>query len=137
MRKFLSDTFAMISFSTVFGMFTEILISKMTLGQSIQARLTAIPANFFSARPYGIYRDYIFAFFKFESAGTLKKVLIDILSFACFQVPLYAGILYFSGANLEQIMKACITLSLFSIFLGRPYGIFLDFSRYIFGVKKI
>lgn len=136
MRKFISDTFTMLTFSTVTGMLIEIFISKLTLGQSIQARITAMPANFFTARPYGLYRDFLFSLFKVEGKKNLKGNFVDILSFVSFQVPLYASILFFAGASFLQITKACLTLTLFSLFLGRPYGLFLDFSRWLFKVNK-
>lgn len=136
MRKFFSDTFSMLTFSTITGMLIEILISKMTLGQSIQARLTAMPANFITARPYGFFRDYLFRIFKVEDRKYPKRTLVDTLAFVLFQVPLYAAILLFSGANTVQILKACSTLTVFSVFLGRPYGLFLDFSRWLFRVKN-
>jgi hypothetical protein len=137
MRKFFSDTFSMLTFSTIVGMLIEIFISKMTFGQSIQARLTAMPANFITTRPYGFFRDYLFHIFKVEDKTNRKGTLVDILAFVLFQVPLYASILLFSGANMIQILKACSTLTIFSIFLGRPYGLFLDFSRWLFRVKTI
>jgi hypothetical protein len=31
----------------------------MTLGQSFRSRMTAIPVNLLTARPYGIYRDWV------------------------------------------------------------------------------
>jgi L-alanine exporter len=57
MRKFLADTFALVVFSTLAGMFAELLVAGMTLLQSAQARLTAIPMMLMTARPYGVFRD--------------------------------------------------------------------------------
>jgi len=137
MRKFLADTFTMITFSTVVGMVIEILISGMTLGQSVQARLTAIPANLLTARLYGMFRDWVFRLMRVNEGGQVRKGITDILAFVLFQVPLYATILATSGANVRQITMACGTVTIFSAFMGRPYGIFLDFSRWwLFRIKK-
>lgn len=136
-RKFIADTFAMITFSTVVGMVIEILISGMTLGQSIQARLTAIPLNFITARPYGIFRDWIFRMTGANESGQIRKGFADIMAFVLFQVPLYATILFTSGANLKQIITACSTVSILFVFMGRPYGAFLDFSRWLFRINNV
>lgn len=135
MRSFVADTFAMIAFSTVVGMAIEILVSGMTLGQSGQARLTAVPLNLLTARLYGVFRDWIFKITKANNGGQVRQGLADILAFVVFQVPLYALILALSGATWVQIIAACGTIALFSGFMGRPYGIFLEFSRWLFRVK--
>ena len=137
MRRFFADTFAMITFSTVVGMVIEILISSMTFGQSVQARLIAIPANLLSARLYGMFRDWIFRLMKADKGGQVRKGVADILAFVLFQVPLYATILATSGANLHQIATACGTVTIFSVFMGRPYGFFLDLSRKLFKIEKM
>ncbi|MBI3599772.1 MAG: L-alanine exporter AlaE [Nitrospinae bacterium] len=133
---FFADTFAMITFSTVVGMVIEILVSGMTLGQSAQARLTAIPANLLTARLYGIFRDWVFQLMRALKGGQVKEGIADIMAFILFQVPLYATILAISGANVHQIATACGAVTILSVFMGRPYGIFLDFSRWLFRIKR-
>ena len=135
MRRFFADTVAMITFSTIVGMVIEILVSGMTLGQSVQARLTAIPANLLTARLYGMFRDWVFKRMKAHGGGQIRKAVADITAFVLFQVPLYATILGTSGANLRQIVTACGTVTVLSAFMGSPYGIFLDFSRWLFRIK--
>jgi hypothetical protein len=135
MKKFLVDTFVMILFSTIFGMFTETLIAGMTLAQSLQSRITAVPVNLLTARPYGIFRDWIFYKAKSSEKDSLKNTAVDIVSFVSFQVPIYAIILIMSGANTNQSIISCSTITLFSVFIGRPYGICLDFFRKIFKVE--
>jgi len=135
MRRFFADTFAMITFSTVVGMVIEILVSDMTFGQSVQARLTAIPANLLTARPYGMFRDWVFRLMRANEGGQVRKGIADILAFVLFQVPLYVTILFTSGANARQIATACGTLTILSIFMGRPCGIFLDFSRRLLRIR--
>lgn len=59
MRRFLADTTAMVVFSTVAGMFTEIVVAGLSVQQSLYARLTALPIILITARPYGRYRDWM------------------------------------------------------------------------------
>lgn len=136
MRRFLADTCAMVVFSIIAGMFIEVVISRMTIEQSIQARLIAIPFNLITARPYGIFRDWIFRIMRTTEAGAIKQGLTDIVAFTCFQVPFYALILTLAGATITQTITACTTASLVIVFMGRPYGIFLDFVRALFGIRQ-
>ena len=134
MRKFFADMVAVVIFSTVVGMLIEIIISGMTFGQSVQARLFAVPVNLITAVPYGMFRDWIFRLTKASAGGKVKKCIVDILIFVLFQVPLYAAILSFSGASIKQIIAACITMTIISFFIGRIMGIFIDSSRRLFKV---
>ena len=136
MRRFLADTFAMITFSTVVGMVIELFVSGLTLGQSVQTRLTAIIPNMLTGRLQGIFRDWVFAKTGADKGGQILKGISDIIAFTFFQAPLYAVVLLTAGAEWEQILKACGTVALLSAFMGRPYGVFLDFSRWLFRIKK-
>jgi exosortase/archaeosortase len=128
-RKFFADMIAVVISSTIIGMLIEVVISGMTFEQSIQARLLAVPINLITAIPYGMFRDFVFKFTRVNSGGKIKKCIVDILTFAVFQVPLYSAILTFSGANAKQIILACSTVTIISIFVGRIMGIFIDFFR--------
>ncbi len=130
---FLADTVAMVLFSFGTGMVIEILIAGMTVAQSLTSRVVAIPMNLITARPYGLYRDAIMKAVKTEN--TVLKVGIDVLIFTSFQIPVYIFVLLLSGANFEQILKACSSVIVFFVVLGRPYGLFLDFCRRIFKVE--
>jgi hypothetical protein len=132
-RLFIADTLAMVIFSFVTGMAIELLIAKMDVMQSITSRVVAIPLNLLTARPYGLYRDLITK--RVNVKHRVLKGFIDILIFVSFQVPVYIFVLLVAGANLEQIVKACSSVITFFIFLGRPYGLFLDFLRKLFKVK--
>ena len=67
-RRYLADTFALVAFSTLAGMATELFIAGMTLAQSAQARATAVPVMLLTARPYGLFRDWVF-----EMSGAAAK----------------------------------------------------------------
>ncbi|MGD8389612.1 MAG: L-alanine exporter AlaE, partial [Desulfobacteraceae bacterium] len=46
-----ADTFAMVTFAFAVGMIVEVVFSGLTLDQSFQSRLLAIPMNMIIARP--------------------------------------------------------------------------------------
>lgn len=134
-KKFLVDTLATISASFPAGLFNEVVIAGMTLGQSLYARFMAIWIDLFTARPYGIYRDFIFTRFKTAEASSLfKKIMTDVFSYVTFQVPVYMLILFCAGATLNQVIIASSTCALFSTVSGRPFGMILDWFRRLFGV---
>lgn len=136
MRRFLADTFAMVVFSTVAGMFVELVIADMTLAQSAQARVTAIPIMLITARPYGAFRDWVFVLSGAKTGGQVRRGLADIGAFVAFQLPLYAMILLLAGANLRQVAAACATATIILAISGRPYGVFLERCRRLFGVAS-
>ena len=107
----------------------EIFIAGMTPFQSLQARLAAIPVNLLTGRPYGCFRDRLFAFFSIDAAKPIRAFFGDTLAFVIFQVPLYVIVLLTAGATWRQIALSSFFMSLIFSLVGRPYGIFLDFCR--------
>ena len=134
MRQYLADTFAMIIFSTICGMFVELVVARLTLQQSIGIRLAAIPIMLIAARPYGIYRDWLFKFMAGEKENQLKAIAIDTFANVTFQIPLYICLLTFNGATLGQVFAAVSSIIFIIIISGRPYGLFLVLIRKLFGV---
>lgn len=128
-RLLVVDTAAMIVFCTVTGMMVEVGISGLTWTQSAQARLAAIPLNLLTARPYGVYRDWLFHKLGAHQGGRLRVTGVDVLCFVTFQVPVYAAVLLAAGATLQQLVASCTTMTLLSAFMGRPYGAFLELCR--------
>ena len=53
-----ADIAAMIIFSTALCMMIEVFIAKLTVFQSMRARMAAIPVNLITGRPYGIFLDW-------------------------------------------------------------------------------
>lgn len=137
MRRFLADTFALVVFSTVAGMFVELVIADMTLTQSVHARVTAIPVMLVTARPYGVFRDWVFKLSRANTGGQVRRALADIGTFVAFQLPVYATILLLVGASLRQVAAACATATIILAISGRPYGIFLEMCRRLFGVVSV
>ena len=136
MRKIIADIFALLTVNTLGAMIVEIFIAGMTLNQSMHTRLIAIPVIIIAAWPYGRLRDWIFRVMKADEKGMVYKGIADILAFIGVQVPQYLIVLKLSGATLQQMITACGMVTILSAFAGRPMGLFLDFSRWLFKVPK-
>ncbi|MDO8583682.1 MAG: L-alanine exporter AlaE [bacterium] len=134
-RCFLADTFVMLTFATAHSMIVEIFISGLAVQQSLQARLMSVPINLVTARPYGMFRDWIVRVMHARERGLWRIFLADITAFACFNVPVYILILLSTGAFWNKIFVAASTLTVTAAFLGGPYGAYLDLIRRWFGMK--
>lgn len=135
MRRYLADTIAMVVFSTVCGAFIEVIIAGLSFDQSMRIRLAAIPIILFAGRPYGIYRDWLLKLLSDENSGQLKVAIIDTFANLTFQMTLYLILLFLNGATILQAVKAGVSILLFLVISGRPYGIFLIYCRKMFGVS--
>jgi len=127
----IADTFALVTFAFIVGMFVEVVLSGLTFQQSFQSRLFAIPLNSIVARPYGRYRDWMFAVTKAERKGRTVRIAADIAAFSTFMIPQYAAVLVWVGAAPSQIFVACATVVVLSLAVGRPFGLYLVFCRKI------
>ncbi len=135
LRKFLADTLTMVIFSTVGGMFVEVIITGMTVTQSIQSRIAGCFINLLTAAPYGMYRDWVFRITGAIKGHWSKKLFFDIVAFGTFQVPMYVVVLLLAGATRGQIITACSTITVFSLVIGRPYGMLMELVRTrVFGI---
>lgn len=136
MRRYLADTFAMVFFSIAIGAFVELVITGLTIEQTIKIRATAIPVSLLIGRPYGIYRDWVFRRLGSAEKTLLQKTLLDTLINLTFQIPLYVLILTLNGATLLQILTAVSSILVIVGLSGRPYGIFLGGCRWLFKVPN-
>ena len=132
MRRFLADTFAMIAFSTVVGLFIEVVIAGLTLDHSLRIRLAAMPVIFLAARPYGLYRDWLFRRAGGGQPHEVRSALLDAFANTSFQAGLYAALLAVNGVHGPQLGKALLSVIAVSLAGGRPYGLFLTWIRRVF-----
>ncbi len=123
----IADIFAMVTFSYVTGMLIEIFYAGMTLEQSFTSRNASVPLNLITARMFGVYRNYLLRRFQIERQWL--KVIVDLISFISFQIPIYIIVLTFAGASGEQIYKAVSGVVLLFLIMGPPYGYYLDSIR--------
>ena len=61
MKSYLVDTASSLVFFTVIAALSELLIAGMAPGQVLIARLIMIPVMLATSRPYGLWRDWVFA----------------------------------------------------------------------------
>lgn len=134
MRRCLADTFAMVIFSTIVGVFVEVVVAGLALEQSARIRLSAIPVMLLAGRPYGMYRDWLFRLLGNKSPGPFKAAVLDTFANVTFQVPVYSCLLALNGATVGQILTAVGSIILIIVLSGRPYGLFLVWIRRLFGV---
>ena len=127
MRAFIIDTIGTVVFFTIVAGLTELFIAGMEPNQVLIARLITIPVMVLTGRPYGLWRDWIFA--RFTPQGWLLSIATDILAFLTFQVPVYVTTLLIAGASLKEIQVAVSAAIIFMILLSRPFGLFLDALR--------
>ena len=132
-RRYLADTSALLIWSTLAGVFTEIVIAGLTVEQSLYARLTALPVTLITARPYGVYRDWIWRAWRGDE-GAARRLIVDTAALISFQLPLYWMILALVGATLWQIAAASVTTIVIRAVSGGPYGVVLDAFRRLYGV---
>ena len=125
----IADTLAMILFSLVLGMFVEVVISGLTVVQSLTARAASIPVNLLTGRPYGWFRDRLFGLTGLDKARFFQAALGDTAAFALFQMPCYVVVLLLAGATWSQIGSSVVSFTILVAFSGRIYGVFLDFCR--------
>jgi hypothetical protein len=135
-KPFLADTFAMVAFSVVIGAFVELVITRLSLEQTIKIRLAAAPISVVLGRPYGLYRDWLFNKFCDQKSSNVRKLLLDTIANLSFQIPVYSIILAINGASLVQIFTAVLSVFLIVSVSGRPYGIFLSTCRRLFRVSS-
>ncbi|MFK0571652.1 L-alanine exporter AlaE [Endozoicomonas sp.] len=134
-RDMLADTFAMITFGIVVGMSVE-LMAGLSFDQSLQSRLLSIPVNLLTARAYGLYRDWVVgrgsSVGGFIKSRFIQMTMLDALAFLSFQIPLYAALVYSTGASVEQVLMACAGQMGAMLIMGRPFGMYMQFCRNCF-----
>lgn len=130
-KAFLVDTIATVAFFTVLAALVELIVVGMAPGQVLVARAIMIPVMVLTARPYGLWRDWLFQ--RLRPTGTAGRIFTDTASFLSFQMPVYAATLVVVGADLAEIATAILTATTFMLVLGRPFGLYLDAVRRLAG----
>lgn len=134
-RAALVDVFVMNTFSYAVAAPLELLIAGMSWQAHLQVRLVGLVLNSLIGRPYGLWRDAVFRRLAVgPDSGAWRRYYADSLVFLSFQLPLYVANMALGGADAAGIAKAAATAALLSGFLGRPYGLYLDFVRRLVGL---
>lgn len=130
LKNYWADTFALNTFCYFISLPIELGFAQMTLSTHLSARLVGLFIITSTARPFGMWRDYIFKRFGLsDSDKGLKPYLVDTLAYLSFELPLYMVNMAISGATLMQAMKAALTFCIIAGFVGRPYGIYRALIR--------
>ena len=130
MRAFVADTLALVLFFTVLGALNEHFVAGMTWADAARARDIGAPLMVLTARPYGVWRDWLLD----RISPPLPRIGADAAALLLFQVPIYAAILWLGGASGTGIMRGAAGFSVLMFVVGRPYGVWLDFVRGWFGL---
>lgn len=129
MKAFVADTLALVLFFTVLGALNEHYVAGMAWEEVARSRTIGAPLMVVTARPYGLWRDWLMA----RLAPPLPRLVADALALIAFQVPIYAAILWFAGGSGLGIVNGSASFAVLMLVVGRPYGVWLDFVRARFG----
>lgn len=132
-RSFIADTLALVIFFTIAGALNERYIAGMTWDSVMSSRLIGAPLMVLTARPYGLWRDWVMA--RAQSASAFGHLLWDSAALLAFQVPIYVAIITAGGARGTEILFGALGFAVLMLVLGRPYGLWLDFVRRLFGLS--
>lgn len=132
-KPFVADTLALILFFTTTGILNERFIAGMEWSQVLHARilggLLMIPVGW----PYGLWRDLVM---RRAGPGRMSRLIWDSVALMTFQVPIYAAIIAASGASGDALLRGTIGAAVMMLLLGRPYGLFRDWIRRLFGLPS-
>lgn len=131
-RSFVADTLALVLFFTVASGLNERFVAGMSWQEVMVSRTIGAPLMVLTARPYGLWRDWFVG--KAGSKGGRPRLLADAFALMAFQVPIYAAILAAAGAEGMAIVKGIFGFALLMLVLGRPYGLWLEAVRRLFGL---
>jgi hypothetical protein len=121
LRKYIADTLALLVFSTLAALFTEIVIAGLSLSQSAHARVIAVPVIIVTARPYGVYRDWVLRLWLADGSGQrLRRAVADTAAFLSFQLPIYWMILAFAGGQSSPDRRIFRRSHRRHLYLGAP-----------------
>ena len=134
MRNFLADTTALVVFFTLTGMLNERYVAGMDWREVAKARLIGAPLMVLTARPYGLWRDWVMYRSGAVYRGGMRAFWFDTLALLSFQVPLYAAIVWSSGADGSEVLHASAGAAVIMLISGRPYGLWLDLVRTWYGL---
>ncbi|MGF1554024.1 MAG: L-alanine exporter AlaE [Paracoccaceae bacterium] len=117
-------------FFTAVATFSERVVAGMAWDSVLASRAASVPAMLLTGRACGRWRDWAMARLARRGHGDRRRALADAGVFMAFQVPVYAAILWVAGASLAEGVSAMALMAL----VGRPYGLFLDAVRRLFGL---
>ncbi|MFQ6549002.1 L-alanine exporter AlaE [Aestuariibius sp. 2305UL40-4] len=131
-KSFVADTTALVIFFTATGILNERFIAGMDWDEVLRSRLIGAPLMVLTARPYGFWRDWVLI--RTAPLTPTARLFWDSTALLVFQTPIYTAIIVASGADGAEILRGTLGAALIMLALGRPYGVFLDWIRSLFGL---
>lgn len=131
LRRFAADTTALLSFFTLTGIINERWIAGMSWSEVLNARVLGAVLMVPVARPYGLWRDWLL---QRARPDRISQFVWDALALMSFQAPIYAAIIFISGAAGRSLLFGVAGAVVMMLVLGRPYGLYLTWVRNRFGV---
>lgn len=134
-KRFIVDTIALNLFIICTAFIVEVVFSGIPWSIFWKGRLVMIIPNIITVEPYSLTRVWIGTKLGVWKSPRLHQIVRDTIVFIIYRVPLVFIVLTLLGADSQKVISACIAATLISGFTGRPYGIFLDWMRKVFGVS--
>lgn len=134
-KRFLVDILALNIFIIFTAFFVEVVFSGISWDVFWYGRLIMIIPNIITVEPYNMTRIWIGGKLGIWKSDRLHQIIRDTIVFILYRVPLIFIVLTLLGAPVHKVLTACMVAVLISGFTGRPYGIFLDWMRKVFGVN--
>lgn len=130
LKNFWADTFALNTFCYFISIPIELGFAQMSFTTHLMARFIGLFIITGTARPFGIWRDFVFRRMKLSASDTgLKPYIVDTLAYLSFELPLYMINMSISGASLVQALKAALIFCVIAGVVGRPYGLYRAYIR--------
>jgi len=135
-KEYLVDTSASLIYAnTIFGA-GEYFIARMEPDELLRTRIGMSLIGCVIYRPFGKIREYWARFWDTDAKSSkAKKFLTDVSGNVAFFAPIYTGVMYLSGASWQEMCMALPAGMLTATITARPYGMFLDRWREMFGTK--
>ncbi len=132
-RSFVADTVALVLFFTLTSGLNERFVAGMPWQDVMVSRMIGAPLMVLTARPYGLWRDWFLA--KADPRSNRLRLVADAFALVVFQVPIYAAIIVAAGAEGTAIVNGVLGFAVLMLVLGRPYGLWLEIVRKLFGLE--
>lgn len=132
-RGFIADTLALVLFFTLTSGLNERFVAGMSWDEVFASRMIGAPLMVLTARPYGVWRNWVLA--KADPSTRRGNLVADTFALLVFQVPIYVAIIVAGGARGMSIVMGTLGFAALMLLLGRPYGLWLDFVRRLFGLE--
>ena len=132
-RAFVADTLALVLFFTLTSGLNERFVAGMAWDEVLVSRSIGAVLMVLTARPYGLWRSWLLA--KADPSTRWGHILADTAALLIFQVPIYVAIIIAGGAEGQAIVLGTLGFAALMLVLGRPYGVWLDFVRRLFGLE--